>query len=253
MKIACTLFAVMLLVFNSMAQRIETDRPSKTESATTVSEGTIQTETAVGTEIMWDNDGLVFDYNYLVPSTLFRIALGNKVELRVKNSLRSRRIRTDQTILAQSLSLDDLEAGFKWQITSKENSKFNLALMSHAIIPTSVKNPKKTYGAINRLLFAHELTDRIGLGYHVGHVFNSASENEVSYSLFLSYGIFDSFRTYIEVYGHVFENDALTTTNMDAGFTFLLKKNMQLDYSFGFGLDNRMNFQKVGISMRFPG
>ena len=34
--------------------------------------------------------------------------------------------------------------------------------------------------------------------------------------------------------------------------TFLLRDNIQLDYSYGWGLDGDMNYHSVGISVRLP-
>ena len=39
-------------------------------------------------------------------------------------------------------------------------------------------------------------------------------------------------------------------SNFDSGFTYLVKDNLQIDLSFGFGINNKMNFQSIGVSWK---
>jgi len=56
---------------------------------------------------------------------------------------------------------------------------------------------------------------------------------------------------YIETYGEVIEfNDWIS--NFDSGITYLIRDNMQLDFSFGLGLNQKMNYFSVGYSMNIP-
>ena len=56
---------------------------------------------------------------------------------------------------------------------------------------------------------------------------------------------------YIEAYGDYVEFEDWLNS-MDAGFTYLLRDNVQLDYSFGWGLDYTMNYHSIGISFYLP-
>ena len=39
-------------------------------------------------------------------------------------------------------------------------------------------------------------------------------------------------------------------SNFDSGFTYLVKDNLQIDLSFGLGINNKMNFQAIGVSWK---
>jgi hypothetical protein len=61
-------------------------------------------------------------------------------------------------------------------------------------------------------------------------------------------GITKKLGTFLETYGEVVDfNDWIS--NFDAGLTYLIKENMQLDFSFGLGLNHKMNFFSMGYSM----
>ena len=62
---------------------------------------------------------------------------------------------------------------------------------------------------------------------------------------------------YIEPYGEItvkkttINQDQAVISNINAGLTYLVNKNLQLDYSFGTGLDNQSNFMSIGCSIKF--
>ncbi len=70
--------------------------------------------------------------------------------------------------------------------------------------------------------------------------------------LYSSWGISitDKVGIFIEPYGLI-ENMDLAVLNADAGFTYLINNDMQIDYSFGLGISNQMNFHSFGLSLRF--
>ena len=54
---------------------------------------------------------------------------------------------------------------------------------------------------------------------------------------------------YLEPYGEIIDfNEHISNINM--GITYLLQKHIQLDYSFGTGLNNTFNFMSIGCSIR---
>ncbi len=58
----------------------------------------------------------------------------------------------------------------------------------------------------------------------------------------------ETFSFYIEPYGSLVEFDALES-NFDAGIAYLVKDNCQLDFSFGTGINNTMNYLSLGFSI----
>ena len=53
---------------------------------------------------------------------------------------------------------------------------------------------------------------------------------------------------YVEPYGQIsgFED---SEANINMGMTYLIKDNLQLDYSYGTGLNNISNFMSIGCSI----
>ena len=103
------------------------------------------------------------------------------------------------------------------------------------------------YGTINKLSISHVITDDIGVGYNLGYNNFGVGDGDATYSLAIGVGITDKVGVYFEPYGEFIEFDE-HISNFDAGFTFLLRDNFQLDYSFGVGLNNDMNYMSVGFS-----
>ena len=69
------------------------------------------------------------------------------------------------------------------------------------------------------------------------------------YSLALGFTVTDKTSLFIEPYGDLIEFDDLMA-NLDAGITYLLNPNLQLDFAFGTGMNHSMNFITAGISWR---
>ena len=70
---------------------------------------------------------------------------------------------------------------------------------------------------------------------------------DLTYSFALGFGINEKASVYLEPYGDLteFENHI---ANNDAGVTYLIKNNLQLDISFGTGIDYTMNYTSIGVS-----
>ena len=45
------------------------------------------------------------------------------------------------------------------------------------------------------------------------------------------------------------ENFDDSENNINAGITYLIKNNLQLDYSFGTGINHKYNFMSIGCSI----
>ncbi len=56
---------------------------------------------------------------------------------------------------------------------------------------------------------------------------------------------------YVESFGEYKEFEDWEN-KMDAGMTYLISNNVQLDYSYGWGLNVVTNYHSVGISVRLP-
>ena len=65
----------------------------------------------------------------------------------------------------------------------------------------------------------------------------------------ISIAINDKVGVYLETYGDIVEFQELLV-NFDTGLTYLVKDNLQLDFSFGTGINHTMNYISLGFSWK---
>jgi len=230
-----------------LAQGIVTDRPDQTESSSTVQKGKIQIETGILVEFR--EDDLISERQLLLPTTLFRLGVSRTFEIRVLSQLES---VEDQNSATTINGISDIELGTKIQLVQKDNVNTEMAFISHLVIPTGSKQlSNDKFGTINKLSISHELDEKIALGYNVGYNYLGFGDGDLTYSMALGYSLSDTIGLYIEPYGEVI-NLSDHEANFDAGITYLLKSNFQLDFSFGAGINHNMNYMSVGCSFIIP-
>jgi hypothetical protein len=223
------------------AQKIVTDRPDQTESSSTVPHKSFQIEAGVLFGDLNNNTQRL----YLLPTTLFRYGLFRGIELRLGENLVN--YKSESSSEAR-FGLSDLELGAKFQILKREDVNTEIAFLTHVVLPTGSEGLSfDKYGTINKLSLSHELNSFTSLGYNVGYNYFGHSKGMLTYSLALGAAFNDKLGAYLEFYGEWIDFDNLLI-DFDAGITYLLKENLQLDFSFGLGLNHRMNYFAVGCS-----
>ena len=243
----------LIAITNCIGQNIITDRPDQTESSSVINCGAIQVES--GILISEDNN-----INHLYgPSTLFRIGILKNLELRL---LSQYEYQTDNNFLTKGFN--DIELGVKIQLLNNEIKPVEIAFLSHLIIPSgSMGMSEHQIGIVNKLCISHRSTNKLSFAYNLGYdVFHNSdtldnSNNQLTYSFVSAFEINNKVNIYIEPYGEIItkkptiNQDQAITSNINAGVTYLVNKNLQLDYSFGTGLDNQSNFMSIGCSIKF--
>ena len=244
MSIKYVIFPVfMILCTNIFAQDLITDRPDQTESSSTVMEGSLQIET--GALLQFLEAGQHVSKSILAPSTLFRYGLTGGLEIRLLSQYET--IKSD---FGNVDGISDLEIGFKVQLLKKENTNTEIAFLSHLIIPTGTEFISSgEYGTINKLSIAHELNESTGLGYNIGYDNFGYGNGNLTYSIAVGKSINDKAGFFVESYGELEEFEEFIL-HADAGFTYLIKPNFQLDFSFGTSLTDDYNFISSGFSWR---
>lgn len=233
----------LLFIGNLFSQTIITDRPDQTESSSTIEKGSLQIES--GALLGYIEENATTQKQVLAPSTLFRLGIAQGIELRVLHQLESNKNQEDGTRIK---GICDLEVGTKIQILRKENKSTEVAFLSHLIIPTgSTSVSADAWGTINKFAISHPLTDNLGLGYNIGYNYFSKGSGDLTYSIALGYGLTERVSIYIEPYGHLAEFEK-HISNFDTGFTYLVKDNLQFDFSFGTGINHTMNYIALGFS-----
>jgi len=237
------LYLFFIVTYAGYGQKIVTDRPDQTESSSTVPKKSLQIES--GMLIKFAEEGDISLREIAIPTTLFRYGLSKVIEIRVANQY----VNIKEKNTSNEISgISDLEIGAKIQLFKKESSKTEIAFLSHVILPTGTKEVSfEKLGTINKLSISHELTDNIGLAYNLGYNYFGYDNGFLTYSLVLGIGITEKVGMYLEPYGSIGIFDE-HLANFDAGVTYLVKDNFQLDFSFGTGINYTMNYLSAGFS-----
>ena len=236
---------LMFLWVSGSAQQIVTDRPDQTEASSTVPKQSFQIET--GLLLQFAGSGNNKARYISAPSTLFRYGLIKCLELRLVSEFSIQRNAIDG-LVDKANGINDLQIGAKLQLFKRSDNATELAFMSHLVVPSGTAAVTgRAVGTINKLCISHSLSDRVSLGYNLGYNYLGSSVGDLTYSLSVAFGITDKLGIFLEPYGS-WDRFEAATTNFDGGFTYLIRDNLQYDFSFGVGLDNRMNFLSTGIS-----
>ena len=225
-----------------LAQEITTDRPDQTESAAVVGPKAFQFESGF---LVQQNGNL--NQEILLPTNLFRIGLSKKLELRVVHEYQISKVQLSDNTLA---GFNDLQLGFKWQLFESNDASTQLAVISHAVLPTGtgLGFSLDNYGVINKLSFGQDLSNDWSIGINLNYDY--LESHSLGYTLAVGYGITSQLGVYFETFGNKTEDQDFENY-YDAGLTYLLRENIQLDFSFGSGLNTDMNYLSVGLSWLF--
>lgn len=222
------------------AQNIVTDRPDQTEASSIVPVNSLQIEMGLISQRTSQDEAKSLAF----PSTLLRYSFNEVIELRVYNQYETH-FSTNQNGSPQGFS--DLEIGGKFQVFKRNTCATEVAFLTHAVLPTAKETlSNKSLGVISKLSISHLLSNTLSLGYNLGHSFLDTIHS-FTYSLALGLSITDKVGCYIEPYGSCFET-GFVESNFDGGITYLLRQNIQLDASYGFGLNHTMSYISLGLS-----
>ncbi len=231
-----------------------TDRPDATESPSTVPVGLLQIETgAFYTSFEKENiKQEVLGYN----TTLLRYGILDNLELRLGWNFEEGRTSVNGTRLDDVQSgFSPLLAGMKVNITQENGWIPTIGLIGHLFLPLSASSDYRpeTTGVDFRLSFDHTLSEKSSIAYNIGAEWgNDSPETAYIYTLAYGYGITDSFGVYAEVYGD-FPEDSKANHFWDAGLTYLVMNNLQLDATVGTSITEGQDLLlSVGASYRIP-
>ncbi len=251
-QIYFTLIVLLFTISFSFGQgQIITDRPDQTEASSTIPAGYFQVET--GTLFMHQQINSVRETRTAaLLNALFRIGVAKYFELRAVVQPELTRTYFNDKEVSRDFGMADLQVGFKVQFCEEKGLRPEIGFLSHLVFPTGTESFNNfNYGSINKLAFTHTLNDKHTIAYNIGYDYFATGNGDFFYSLAWGIGVGDKVGLYVEPYGF-YRNFETWEVNADAGFTYLLNDNVQLDYSFGVGINNIMNYQSFGISFRLP-
>ncbi len=233
------------------SQQIVTDRPDQTEASSTVEPSQIQVE--AGVLIMNEQpDSRTEVRSSAIPNALFRVGLFNHFELRVVTQMETVKILQDGIETFRDFGFSNLEVGFKVQFTEEKEGVPEIGFLTHLVCSTGSNSfNDSSFGSINKLAITHTFSETHSLAYNIGYDYLGTGNGDLFYSLAWGITLSEKVGMYLEPYGFI-RNIETWEASADAGFVYFPIPTIQLDYSFGLGLNHRMNYQSVGISFRLP-
>lgn len=257
MRTGCILFfTVTALTVQAQQETLKlvTDRPDQTESSAVVPFKSFQFETGF---IMENNEtDLLEQQSFAYNTTLLRYGVLKNFELRLGFEYLGEKTKTKNTGSTQTLSgAGPLFTGFKVKIAEEAGWVPEMAFLGALVLPITSNDdfmPQYTASSM-RFAFSHTLSERLSLGYNLGAEWDGESAAPgYYYSVALGIGITDKLGMFVESYGTL--KDGGNSENLlDAGFTYLISPNLQLDASGGIGINEKAtdNFVSLGLSYRY--
>lgn len=238
------LLVLSILSFNIVTAQIVTDRPTQSASSSTVPKGALQLESRF--MVTQDQQGGHTYRQTLLPTNLFRYGFTNWMEIRVVNQYEIQKYK-DKKLEGFS----DMTLGIKVQLLKKENINTEIAFLSQLIVPSGSNYlTADQIGTSNLISLSHSLSETIGINYNLGYNYFGEGNGNFIYSFTFGFGVNSKVGFFVEPYGQLANMDDFEI-NIDSGFTYLLKDNLQLDLAFGSGINHRMNFFTFGVSWLF--
>jgi hypothetical protein len=258
-RIICIVFLVGLIPEMNAQDEIiiadmVTDRPDATESSSTVPLHALQIETGGYFESF--KEGNVKSETIGYNTTLLRFGLLRNLEIRVGWNFEEGRTTVNRERLQDITSgFSPLLLGMKVEITEEKGLRPEIALLGHLMLPflASTEYRPETTGVDFRFSFGHTVSERSSIGYNLGAQWGGDSpEANFVYTLAYGYSISEKMGLYAEVYGDFPENNSANHF-WDAGVTYSIFKNVQLDATIGKSFTKGQDILvSAGVSVRIP-
>ncbi|MCD2258108.1 transporter [Psychroserpens luteolus] len=239
---------------NITSEPLVTDRPDATEASSTVGKGILQIETGGLYESFEEN--AVTSQSYTFNTTLVRYGILDNIELRLGWDFVEGVTKVNGNKLNNVTSgLSPLLLGVKIDIAEEKNGMPEIAFIGHVfpLFSASKDYRPETTGVDFRFSLSHTLSDNSSLGYNIGAQWgDDSSEAAAIYTLAYGYSFTDKFGMYAELYGDLPE-DSSANHYWDAGLTYLLSNDLQLDAYVGTSITEGQDILiGLGASFRIP-
>lgn len=245
MKLIHHIIVVILLSlpYVVLAQQIQTDRPTETESTTTVPAFHLQMENGFS----YEKEGNKKSYE--LPEAALRYGLFKNAEIRVETAFK---ISNEDS--ENFYGIKPVTFGFKYHLVDHKGSIPDVALLGRVSIPWMADKSfeVQNYSPEIRALVQHELSQKTHLSYNLGIEWLAENSHpEYIYTLSADQAVSKKFKIFIETYGLVVTHQH-AENNADAGLLYLLSKNVQLDLMAGTSLmhAHEKKFVEIGLSFK---
>jgi len=231
-----------------------TDRPDITESAVIVPLNTFQIETGFQyhkQKINEDSQQLVHD-NLIFASTIFRYGIDYRFELRFGGEYFISKTTTELTEFNNE-GLRNLFVGTKLQFFRNEKIINNAAILFEVGLPFGNESLRPDKAEPKILITAdRDINELLNIGINIGSQYVSdIRKSNIFYSTSIGIELGNRFGTFVEYFGDSMRG-LHPKHHFDFGITYLQKKNIQIDASFGTLLSSMETdwFGSIGFSVR---
>jgi len=232
-----------------------TDRPDQTESSSVVPQWRLQIETGASHE--WVETGSdVYEQNTNYGSTLLRFGVLKFLELRLGTDMLNHHSKLPTGAAHDEFGMSPIGFGFKAALMQENGWRPEMAFITGWQVPKtgreSFASEKWQHSYI--MAISYTLSERWGFGYNLGWEFEGAFEvNRFIYSLALGYTLAEKWGIFMESYTNKTGKNPFDV-RADAGVTWLVVPNFQLDLSGGLGITkiSPIGFISAGLSWRIP-
>jgi len=230
-----------------------TDRPDATEASSTVGKGILQIETGSLYDSFKENN--IKSENYTFNTALVRYGILDNIELRLGWDFVEGITKIDGIKLNNVTSgLSPLLLGVKIDIAKENGAMPEIAFIGHVfpVFSASQDYRPETTAVDFRFSLSHTLSENSSLGYNLGAEWgNDSPEAAGVYTIAYGHGITNKFGFHVELYGDLPEDNP-ANHYWDAGFTYLVNNDLQLDTYFGTSITKGQDILLgLGASFRF--
>ena len=227
-----------------------TDRPTQSESPVIVPAGFFQVETGFIHEFVTSDITNTF-YN----TTLLRYGLVKGWEIRLGMDYLKNIERWNDDTQFITRGFTPVFIGSKLHIAREQGIWPEVAFSAGVGVPKTGAGAFMTsYLAPSlKVIASHTIGSNFSLGYNIGAAWNGETAQPTGiYIVSLGMSVSEGIGVFIENYAYF--KKGLFDFRSDAGITWLLKKNLQVDLSGGLGLNKKApnGFISCGISWRVP-
>lgn len=253
-RILLTLTLVATTIATAQSPKNEgaliTDRPDATESPYTVGTGNFQIETGA---LFTDSGDDAFNTESTVFNTgLLRYGLNETIELRLGWDYLNERTNNNGTELSDINGFTPLLLGAKFELVNEKGWIPQIGLLTHLRLPFSAAEEFRPENTGMEMIFSfdHTLSDKDGIAYNLGARIADDRSLEYIYTIAYGYSFTEKWGAYAELYG-AFPEDTQAYHLWDAGITYLVNNNLQLDATIGTGFNGTAANQNLLISAGF--
>jgi Putative MetA-pathway of phenol degradation len=224
------------------------DRPGIATPPNIAAEKTLQIENGFQYEHS-SIDGLTSE-NILFSSLVLRYGLSSYAELRLQTDVAYSR-EQDSLSNTKLFGLNPVTIGAKIKLCEQRDIIPDLSVLVNLTLPYFGKSEFRPDNYIPScyLLFAKDLTEELNLCDNVGVSWNEGSPSPTySYALCLGLSLNDHLSTFVEAYGFL-ATHAGPDHYFDAGFAYLLSRNLQVDVSAAGALSSSAGYVLLGAGI----